>query len=70
MRLDSACDKSPYIIVSKTVVGNRRRPRFGGMRPVSCDLRLAATHCLSFSRLQQVFIPFTKRPVLLAENGF
>ena len=38
--------------------------------PISCDLRLATTHCALFSLLQQAFIPLTKRPVLLAENGF
>ncbi|MCY4189125.1 MAG: hypothetical protein OXD30_11645 [Bryobacterales bacterium] len=40
------------------------------IRPISCDLRLATTHCASFSRLQQAFIPLTNRPILLAENGF
>ena len=33
----SACDKSIYVIVFKTVAGNRRRPRFGGRRSVGSD---------------------------------
>ena len=40
------------------------------IRPGSCNLRPATARCASFSRLQQAFTLFTKRPVLLAENGF
>ena len=36
--LNSACDKSIYVIVFKTVVHNRRRRRFVGRRPVGPDL--------------------------------
>ena len=40
------------------------------IRPISCDLRLAATHYIPCSLLQQVFTLLTNRPVLLVENEF